>query len=196
MAEKLLIGWSEADITPVTDKFISLSGQYYERLTKEIHSRLKTVAVAFSCGGEQFITASMDNGGMQQPFHELVCKLAHEMEPEIQPDHIVMNAIHTHSAPGAQMLTNKSAVAKENVRPDVLSKQEYVEFVAPIMAKNLVDAWHARKPGGIARGFGNARIGHCRRAVFSDGLAEMYGDCDVEYHSGGQPLYYYLISVE
>ena len=176
MTDKLLIGWSEADITPVTDKFISLSGQYYERLTKEIHSRLKTVAVAFSCGGEQFITASMDNGGMQQPFHELVCKLAHEMEPEIKPDHIVMNAIHTHSAPGAQMLTNKSAVAKENVRPDVLSKQEYVEFVAPIMAKNLVDAWHARKPGGIARGFGNARIGHCRRAVFSDGLAEMYGD--------------------
>ena len=27
-------------------------------------------------------------------------------------------------------------------------------------------------------------------------LAEVYGDCDVEYHSGGQPLYYYLISVE
>ncbi len=27
-------------------------------------------------------------------------------------------------------------------------------------------------------------------------LAKEYGDCDVEYHSGGQPLYYYLISVE
>ena len=175
MADKLYIGWSEADITPVTDKFISLSGQYYERLTKEIHSRLKTVAVAFSCGGEQFITASMDNGGMQKPFHDYVCKLAHEMEPEIDPDHIFMNAIHTHSAPGAQMLVNKSAVMKEKIRPDVLSKQEYVEFVAPIMAKNLVDAWHNRKPGGIIRGFGNARIGHCRRAVYSDGLAEMYG---------------------
>ena len=30
--KKLMIGWSEADITPVTDKFISLSGQYYVRL--------------------------------------------------------------------------------------------------------------------------------------------------------------------
>ena len=59
MADKLYIGWSEADITPSTDKFISLSGQYYLRLTKEIHSRLKTVAVAFSCGDEQFITASI-----------------------------------------------------------------------------------------------------------------------------------------
>ena len=25
---------------------------------------------------------------------------------------------------------------------------------------------------------------------------EMFPDCDVEVHSGGQPLYYYLISVE
>ena len=27
-------------------------------------------------------------------------------------------------------------------------------------------------------------------------LAEIYPDCDVEAHNGGQPLYYYLISVE
>ena len=27
-------------------------------------------------------------------------------------------------------------------------------------------------------------------------LAEVYGNCDVECHRGGQPLYYYLISVE
>ena len=44
------------------------------------------------------------------------------------------------------------------------------------MAQNFVNAWRNRKPGGIIRGFGNARIGHCRRAVYSNGLAEMYGD--------------------
>ena len=33
-------------------------------------------------------------------------------------------------------------------------------------------------------------------SALSDRLAEEYPDCDVEYHSGGQPLYYYLISVE
>ena len=27
-------------------------------------------------------------------------------------------------------------------------------------------------------------------------IEEQYEDCDVEYHNGGQPLYYYLISVE
>ena len=30
----------------------------------------------------------------------------------------------------------------------------------------------------------------------TDELAEAYDDCDVEMQSGGQPLYYYLISVE
>ncbi len=32
--------------------------------------------------------------------------------------------------------------------------------------------------------------------TLTDDLAEMFGDCDVEMHRGGQPLYYYLISVE
>jgi len=27
-------------------------------------------------------------------------------------------------------------------------------------------------------------------------IESQYEDCDVEYHNGGQPLYYYLISVE
>ena len=30
----------------------------------------------------------------------------------------------------------------------------------------------------------------------TDALADQFGDCDVEMHRGGQPLYYYLISVE
>lgn len=32
--------------------------------------------------------------------------------------------------------------------------------------------------------------------ALTDELAEMYGDCDVEMQMGGQPLYYYLVSVE
>ena len=35
-----------------------------------------------------------------------------------------------------------------------------------------------------------------RLEALTDELAEMYGDCDVEMQMGGQPLYYYLISVE
>ena len=30
----------------------------------------------------------------------------------------------------------------------------------------------------------------------TDEIAGQFDDCDVEIHRGGQPLYYYLISVE
>ena len=53
MNEKLMIGWSEADITPDSlGKKIPLYGQYYARIADRIHSRLKFVAAAFSCGDE------------------------------------------------------------------------------------------------------------------------------------------------
>ena len=58
-----MIGWSEADITPATDKFISLAGQYYTRFTKEIHSRMKTVAVAFGSAGKQHFLPAEKFGG-------------------------------------------------------------------------------------------------------------------------------------
>ena len=103
MNNKIMIGWSEADITPNTDKFIALAGQYYARLTKEIHSRLKTVAVAFSSGGEHFLMASMDNVGVEELFQQKVRQAAAELEPAIDPAHIFINAIHTHSAPSAKI---------------------------------------------------------------------------------------------
>lgn len=179
MSEKLMIGWSEADITPVTDKFMPLMGQYYARVTHEIHSRLKTVAVAISSGDEYFLEASIDNVGMNVAFHKLVCDEVCKQEPSLSPEKIFIHAIHTHSAPSIATKLFRWDEVEDEVTKDesnILSSQEYVRFVVPIISKCFVDAWRGRKPGGIIRGFGNARIGHCRRAVYSNGLAEMYGD--------------------
>ena len=119
--KKLMIGWSEADITPVTDKFISLSGQYYVRLSKEIHSRLKTVAVAFSSGDEHFLLASMDSGAMSEVFQKTVREAVVKLEPEINPENIFINAIHTHNAPSANVpmkAKGTNVVAVEKLSPD------------------------------------------------------------------------------
>ena len=94
MNSKLMIGWSEADITPVTEKSISLAGQYYVRLTKEIHSRLKTVALAFSSGDSHFLMASMDNVGVAESFQKLVRDAVVKQEPAINPANIFINTIH------------------------------------------------------------------------------------------------------
>ena len=171
---QIKIGWSEADITPDMKKKVALYGQYYARTATEIHSRLKTVAAAFESDGEQFITASLDLVNFQQDFHRKIRAAAAALEPEINPEKIFLNAIHTHSGPSATPVGLSNVWRERDT--EALSPEEYVEFVVPVIAQNIVDAWHNRKTGGIMRAFGNARVGHCRRAVYSDGTAEMYGD--------------------
>lgn len=179
MSEQLLIGWAERDITPETSKLIPLYGQYYERLTHEIHSRLKVTALAMSCGDEYFLEAGMDNASSPRAFYDLVCEKVHELEPSIDTKRIFLHAIHTHSAPSVNPSGRRALLAKEgenSENPDILVPDEYIAFALPLFADAIVEAWRTRKPGGIIRGFGNARIGHCRRPYFTDGIAEMYGD--------------------
>ena len=137
------------------------------------------VAVAFSSGNEHFLLASMDNGGVAEVFQKAVREAVVKLEPAIDPEKIFINAIHTHNAPAAKVpMKVKGAhggVVKAVADPNVYTPQEYIDFVVPVMAQNLVNAWKNRKEGGIARAFGFARVGHCRRAVFADGTAEMYG---------------------
>ena len=180
---EFLIGWSEADITPPVDKFVALAGQYYDRLTRDVHSRLKTVAAAFSSESGHFLTASIDNVGINEPFQRLVREAVAALEPEIRTDQVFLNAIHTHNAPSIKTVESGSRSGGSGDNPEVLSSREYVEYAVPIIAGNLVNAWRRRRPGGIARAFGSARIGHCRRAVFS-GSAEMYGDTTRNDFSG------------
>ena len=183
MADQLLIGWAEADVTPKTDKFISLSGQYYERFTKEVYSRLKFVCAAFSKGSEQFVVGTLDIGEIDGLIHEAVGRLAAEAEPEIDPSRVFINAIHTHTAPAANdrdvdlgLFCPQMTDGPRPAAAEILTPKEYMDFLVPLLAKTVVAAWRARRPGGVARAFGNARIGHCRRAVYRNGTAEMYGD--------------------
>ena len=73
MDKKLLVGWSEVDITPDSlGKEIPLYGQYYARVAKGIHSRLKGVFAAISSGDEYFITGSIDNCGTPRQLVDLL----------------------------------------------------------------------------------------------------------------------------
>ena len=182
MNEKLMIGWSEADITPdFTDKKIPLYGQYYTRLATGIHSRLNTVACAMSSGDQAFINLSIDTGGCPRQFVDRLKEDVAKLDSTIDTSRIFVNAIHTHSAPSLAFKVSTPATgvavgAWDKLRDQMLTPEEFADFAIPVIAQNVVNAWKNRAPGGIATGFGEARIGHCRRAVFANGKAEMYGD--------------------
>lgn len=181
---QLRIGWSEADITPVTAKEIPLYGQYYTRLATGVHSRLKTVAVAISSGDKHFINATIDVASFTKTFLDRLFTEVVKRDNSIDPACIIINAIHTHSAPSVSIHkadpsapnTSVTSAAWAKLEDIALTPKEYADYAIPIIADTIVKAWHNRQPGGIAYAFGNARIGHCRRAVFANGEAEMYGD--------------------
>ena len=175
----LEIGWGEADITPPTTKRIPLCGQYYQRLADvkdPYHSRLKFVATAMKKGDEYVLMGGIDNVTVWQPFVDRVRARVHELVPEIAPEHLFMGCIHTHSAPAIRPSGTPRAEEMERKQPDVWGPNEYSDFALELVAGAYVEAWKNRKPGGVQRAFGQARVGHCRLALYAGGSTEMYGD--------------------
>ncbi len=64
-----------------------------------------------------------------------------------------------------------------------------------IVAKDLMQKIVTEDDELITVYYGSDVTEEAAQALTND-LAEQFGDCDVEMHRGGQPLYYYLISVE
>ena len=182
MSEKLYIGWAERDITPDINKYkIGLYGQYYARIATDIHSRLKFSVCAMSSGAESFISGTVDVAGVPLAFVKLLKEEVAKRNAGIDVSRIFLNAIHTHSAPSLNIAMNyKRAVGgtmwQQGEFAKTISPAEYAELVLPIMTDAIIEAWTTRQEGGIARAFDYARIGHCRRAAYTDGTAEMYGD--------------------
>ena len=178
-ADTLNIGWAEADITPPLTKRVPLDGQYYQRLadTKDpIHTRLKFVAAAIQRGGDYFLMGTIDNECVWGPWQDRVRARVHELVPEIAPEHVFINCIHTHCAPAIRHSGTPKGAEMERKQPDVWGPNEYADFALERAAAAFVEAWKGRKPGGVRRAFGSARIGHCRLALYADGSAQMYGD--------------------
>ena len=173
MTEQFKIGWGERDITPSNSK-VELAGQYYQRIATGIHSRIKCVALAMEKGDQQSVEVTLDVVGIPQSLLDAVQAAAHEAIPELRPDSVFMSCIHTHSAP----YTGAKALFRDwcPIPADALDPADYCKFLTKTIVEAIVEAWTNRKHGGIARGFGIARIGHCRRPAFATGVAQMYGD--------------------
>ena len=177
---KILIGWAETDTTP--EGKVDLSGQYYHRVSDGIHSRLSaTVLVLESEDGEQAVMVSLDLVGFQSDFQDELRTMLRPEMPELDVNKIFLNVIHTHNAPGVDLIAGIGWLAE---LPGVLTAAEYRTFLLGKLKVVIIEAWRNRKPGGIANALSFARVGHCRRAVYADGTAEMYGRTDREDFTG------------
>jgi hypothetical protein len=173
-ASKLLIGWSTSDVTPT--KKCSLRGQFYVRISQGIKDPLTTTVLALESenGDSQAIIVSLDSLAISEALLIGCRKKIQKLLPDFETANLIINATHSHTTPG-QMDTFFSDGELEE---DILSEQEYTDFLINKISEAAEEAWNKRKSGAISYGCSYAAIGFNRRMAYFDGKSLMYGNND------------------
>lgn len=198
----LRIGWAEVSITP--DKKVSLVGQFAERISEYVEKPITVTAMALSTEDDQAVLCSCDLVGVSRALVlEVRSKLAGN-DLGLDPEKVIISATHIHTGPGysrrctsldlqngavSSFAKLRSLLMKElpagrkyvefaniSENPEVADNDELLEFISDRIAECALKAWAGRAPGNFANAFGRAAVGMCRRASYSDGSAQMWGD--------------------
>ncbi|MHB0935403.1 MAG: hypothetical protein ACYC6A_03345 [Armatimonadota bacterium] len=163
----LNIGWATRDFTP--DRPALLQGQMHVRVATEALDPLTLTCLAIEGDGDCALLISADMPFCDESLHAEVRRRLAVLLPEVPAEKIVMGATHTHT----------SLVYMDEFYPhpggEVMTGQECFDLIADRTVEVAEAAWQARAPHKVARGFGHAVVAHNRRAVYTDGHAQMYG---------------------
>jgi hypothetical protein len=175
LATELLVGTAEADITPAEP--VAVSGQFHLRIARKIETPITANVIALESREEGLsrdvaIMVSCDLLYIPSDVLELVRKAVRARLPGIDTRKIFLNGTHTHTAP--VVLPDKYPIPKEGV----MQVEEYLCFLAKRVADAIVQAWNKRSRGSVTWGLSHAVVAYNRRAVYTDGSAQMYGKTD------------------
>ena len=175
MTQNMLVGWDTQDITP--DQPVELIGQYYQRISKGVRDHLTVTAMAFECegGGAQAVMVSLEILFVTRDFLHDVRKEVVAQLPELDPKVIFLNATHIHSGP-FWFAPFRWWVPAEGATPPA----EIRAFILERTVRAVVRAWKARCAGQTASASVWANTGFCRRMLYADGHATLYGEVNDE----------------
>ena len=199
---KIKFGWSEVSITP--DKKVALRGQFAERISEYVEKPVTAMAV--EAGDDQMVLVSVDIEGIGYNLVEAVRRNLAGKAAGLDPGKVVCFATHSHTAPDytaykrtaaygmsysfrqlieSELPADKKYVESANIsaNPDVVSKDEMLEILTERLTRVILEAWNNRAEGSYVNAFGRAAVGMCRRAVYSDGSAQMWGDTNTAVFS-------------
>lgn len=174
---KILIGWDIQDITP--DQPVELVGQYYQRISQGVRDPLSVTALAMEQttpgGTEQAVMVSMDSIFISQDFLDEVRELALPKVPGLDPKAIFLNSTHIHSGP-SWFVPFRWWVPVAGAMPAAQIRAFLLERVV----RAVENAWKARRPGRVGAANACVPVGFCRRMMYADGTAIMYGETNRE----------------
>ena len=192
---KIKIGWSEETLVPEGKK-VSLSGQFFERISEYVESEITATAMAVQTDDDEMIMMSVDMTSLPifviEKAREKFAKICSDFDPR----KIIISATHTHTSHTILRGDAKTGFAsatdilmefvpegktyEQLVKADesVITPAEATEFVTDQMALAAKNAWENRAEAYYANEFGRAAVGMCRRVSYDDGTAQMWGDSD------------------
>lgn len=183
--DNIRIGWAQVDITP--DQPVLISGQFHARVSEGVLDPVTATVLVLESGSdaatsEKVIFVSCDlvsisDGTRDEEEKSLlttVRRLVSQKLSEINGDHIMINATHTHAAPYCGTATDIKQ--RYGVDLDAMSPYAYLSFMAGRVADAVVEAWEKRKPGGISFGLSHAVVGRNRLQAQLSGSSIMYGN--------------------
>ncbi len=187
---KIKMGWAQIDITP--NEKIGLSGQFYERVSDVVESKLYVTAFALESGNDQMIIASCDLVVVAQNLNKLVKERLVGKLP-ISTDKVIISAIHTHTSyvykqkrtlPSATdyletVLPEDMAYISKTTGEKYMDPEVALNFLADKIAEAILLAWENRTEGYYQCAFGRAVVGMCRRVSYDDGSAKMWGETNL-----------------
>lgn len=180
-AAELHVGAASASITP--DRPVPLDGQMRTRISQGVESPVTANALALESKDgdnvvDQTVLVSCDLVSIAAETRDRVRELAKKRLPDLDPQKIVLNATHTHTAP---VQVDGKYLLPEG---DVMTPPEYTDFLVEQIVEAIAEAWESRKPAKVGWGMAHAVIAQNRRALYADGSAQMYGATNRDDYRG------------
>jgi hypothetical protein len=182
--DSLYVGFSSVDITP--QKPVVVIGQMHKRIARTTLDPLTATVLALETRGgtndEQAIMVSCDVIFIRKQIQQRIRDLVKPQIPDFDVNKLLMNATHTHTAPG---FIDGAFKGLYDVSKDkgVMKASEYGSFFVGRIAKAVVEAWRNREPAGMSWALGHAVVGMNRRVQYFDGSSVMYGNTNAENFS-------------
>lgn len=152
------IGWAEENITPEKGTKIGLAGQFFERITDEVESRITVTAFALDNGSDKMVIASCNFVAVDKNLHKLVKEKVEKVYPELK-DKIITNAIHPHTSyeytrkgtnSGSSLIVLKQMLPKGMEYKTLVSREKMLDpdvalqFLVDKISESIIKAWENR----------------------------------------------------
>ncbi|MGE5532575.1 MAG: hypothetical protein ACM3VW_10725 [Bacteroidota bacterium] len=178
MCAKIMVGWSQADITP--NRPVALRGQFNLRIATRVQDPLTLTALAVENGDDQAVIVSMDACAVDVDVFEKAREALAQRLPGFDPRKLIVSATHTHTAPfsGDRVGLQKDRDYADIIRaryPDYMTITEYGALLTEVLIETVCEAWERRTEGYLGWGYSHAVVGENRRVRYFDNRATMYG---------------------